>query len=68
MVELISDFLKNSEIVKEEFFSTIEKGNINIYLMKDMRRKLEHANRSVKKKLHKHYLKKDLETNGVLHT
>ena len=64
--EIVQEYLKNSIIIKDEFYSTIEKGNINIYLMKDLKANLEHANRSMKKKLHKHYLKKDMELNGVI--
>lgn len=44
-------------MIKKEFYSTVEKGKINPYLIKELRHFSQHANHQMKKKLHTHFMK-----------
>ncbi len=50
--------------IRDKFYSTVEKGTISVYLMKELKMQLDHANHNMKKKLYRHYLKKELEQQG----
>lgn len=43
----------------------MEKGTISVYLMRELKMQLDHANTNMKKKLYRHYLKRELDNNGV---
>ncbi len=59
--QIISDGQFKQEEIKNNFFSSVEKGTIGVYLMRELKMQLDHANLNMKKKLYRHYLKKDLE-------
>ena len=42
----------------------MEKGAINVYLMRELKLQLDHANTAMKKKLYRHYLKRELAQQG----
>jgi len=39
----------------------VEKGAINVYLMRELRMHLDHANTTMKKKLYRHYLRREMD-------
>ena len=61
IAEIIDNGIENEEEIKRNFYSTIEKGQIGVYLMRELKMQLDHANTSMKKKLYRHYLKKDMD-------
>ena len=59
--KIINDRENHNKIIKKKFFSKVEKGKVNVYLMKDMRGHMSHANANMQKKIHTHFLKKTIE-------
>lgn len=59
--KLIDKIINNLEAqqreIKKQFYSKIERGKLSVYLMKELKMQLQHANPIMKKKLHRHYLK-----------
>lgn len=63
--EIIDNFQEQLEEIKAQFYSTVEKGTISVYLMRELKMQLDNANTNMKKKLYRHYLKRELDNNGV---
>jgi hypothetical protein len=61
IAQIVEDGTEQEEEIKKNFYSTIEKGQIGVYLMRELKMQLDHANVSMKKKLYRHYLKRDMD-------
>lgn len=60
--KILSDQEDYFKAIKKQFYSTVEKGKISVFLKQEMKMHVNHANPLMKKKLHKHFLMKEIDS------